>query len=220
MVANLLANVARRQHLVLLVAKTCSSIVGVEMADSDKENDRAAGRFDLYSQIFQFVSRRISDVSAAEDVTQDVLERFMKQPPNSIHNPLAWLYRTARNAVIDHYRTRKHHESLDSSAFEMVDAELSVAPNQASQELAACLQPMIDSLPAKYSDALRKVEIDGISQVVAAQQENVSVSAMKSRVQRGRRKLAEVLGDCCNVTLSPEGEIVGYAFREQDGRCN
>ena len=33
-----------------------------------------------------------------------------------VDSPSAWLYRSARNAVIDHYRTRHIHDPLDPAA--------------------------------------------------------------------------------------------------------
>jgi RNA polymerase sigma-70 factor (ECF subfamily) len=53
------------------------------------------------------------------------------------------------------------------------------------------------------------VDLDGIPQAGAAQREGVSLSGMKSRVQRGRRRLAELLGQCCTLTLDARGVPMG-----------
>ena len=42
-------------------------------------------------------------------------------------------------------------------------------------------------------------ELGGVSQVEAAERTGISVSGMKSRVQRGRSKLKDLLLDCCSV---------------------
>jgi RNA polymerase sigma-70 factor (ECF subfamily) len=47
-------------------------------------------------------------------------------------------------------------------------------------------------------------------QANAARREGVSLSGMKSRVQRGRRRLAELLGQCCTLTLDARGVPMDY----------
>ena len=53
-----------------------------------------------------FVASRVGDPELAADITQDVLVRSIASGKlDRVDNPTAWLYRSARNAVIDHYRT-------------------------------------------------------------------------------------------------------------------
>ena len=54
------------------------------------------------------------------------------------------------------------------------------------------------------------IDLDGMPQAGAARQEGVSLSGMKSRVQRGRRRLAELLGQCCTLTLDARGVPMDY----------
>ena len=54
------------------------------------------------------------------------------------------------------------------------------------------------------------IDLDGLPQAGAARQEGVSLSGMKSRVQRGRRRLAELLGQCCTLTLDARGVPMDY----------
>ena len=62
-----------------------------------------------------------------------------------VDNPAAWLYRGRRNAVVDHYRTRRRHDSLDDDRWpdpETPDGE----PNDATRELSCCLLPLLHQL--------------------------------------------------------------------------
>src|SRR6266516_3366443 len=60
-----------------------------------------------------FVTVRVSDPELAADITQDVLIRSIASGAlDRVDNPTAWLYRSARNAVIDHYRTRRIHDPI------------------------------------------------------------------------------------------------------------
>ena len=64
--------------------------------------------------------------------------------------------------------------------------------------LTRCLAPMIAALPAPYAEAVRRSDLDGETQRALADELGVSHSAIKSRVQRGRRMLRERLVACCN----------------------
>jgi len=60
---------------------------------------------------------------------------------------------------------------------------------RALRELTACLTPMLSHLPPVYQEAVGIVDLEGVMQLGAAQQAGVSLSSMKSRVQRGRQQL-------------------------------
>jgi RNA polymerase sigma-70 factor (ECF subfamily) len=65
------------------------------------------------------------------------------------------------------------------------------------------------------------IDLDGLPQAAAARIEGVSLSGMKSRVQRGRRRLAELLEQCCTLTLDARGVPMDYDARSSDcdGGC-
>lgn len=76
----------------------------------------------LYDQyltpIYTFIYFQVSDVIEAEDLTEVVfLKAYEKLPEfrraKKMVNFRAWLYRIARNLVIDHYRTRKPTAPLE-----------------------------------------------------------------------------------------------------------
>jgi RNA polymerase sigma-70 factor (ECF subfamily) len=83
--------------------------------------------------------------------------------------------------------------------------------------LAQCIQPFLARLPTDYADALRWVDLEGMTQAEAAQRAGISVSGMKSRVQRGRAKLQELLEVCCRFELDCRGRVIGYEARK---RCD
>ncbi|MDR2437968.1 MAG: sigma-70 family RNA polymerase sigma factor [Planctomycetaceae bacterium] len=60
----------------------------------------------LYESIRRYAVRLLSDTDAANDVVQEVFLRF-NQHQNTIEQPRAWAYRTARNLVIDRFRQTK-----------------------------------------------------------------------------------------------------------------
>jgi RNA polymerase sigma-70 factor (ECF subfamily) len=166
-------------------------------------------------QLVAFVARRVDQPEVAEDITQGVLERLARTGPSTIDNPQAWLHRSARNAIVDHYRSRRADDSLDADVVAEPAGDMLL--HNPEHELAQCLLPLVDELPDHYRRALQLVDLGGQTQAAAADQENVSVSGMKSRVQRGRRRLAALLTGCCRVTLNADRSIDDYV---PTGQCN
>jgi RNA polymerase sigma-70 factor, ECF subfamily len=162
-------------------------------------------------RVRSFVAARVGDRELAADITHDVLARSIAAGAlDQVDNPTAWLYRAARNAVIDHYRTRHVHEPLDAvDAWPEPDV-VDGAPNDATRELARCLRPMLDGLPDTARDALTRVDLDGQTHQQAATELGLSVSGMKSRVQRARRQLRDLLQRCCTVAVDRTGAVADY----------
>lgn len=79
--------------------------------------------------------------------------------------------------------------------------------------LAQCVVPFIATLPSPYREALTLTEIEGLTQREAAAMLGVSLSGMKSRVQRGREKLRAVLKQCCEIALDARGRLIGFEPR-------
>ena len=158
-----------------------------------------------------FVAVRVDDRELAADITQDVIVRSIASGAlDRVDNPAAWLYRSARNAVIDHYRTRRASEPLtDLDAWPDPD-EPDDRPNAATRELSRCLQPLLDQMAPAAREALVRVDVDGQTQQRAAHDLGISVSGMKSRVQRARRDLKTLLEQCCVVDLDTLGAVSDY----------
>jgi RNA polymerase sigma-70 factor (ECF subfamily) len=165
-----------------------------------------------------FVAARVGDKELAADITQDVIVRSIANGAlERVDDPVAWLYRSARNAVIDHYRTRRSHDSIvDLDAWPDPDGS-GGEPNEASRELSRCLRPMLNRLTPAAREALERVDVGGQTQTAAARELGVSVSGMKSRVQRARRDLKQLLEQCCTVELDNVGAITDY--RPDADRC-
>lgn len=155
-----------------------------------------------------FVARRVPETEA-DDITQDILLRILRsgRTAQSAEATPAWLYTVARNAVIDHYRTRKSHAPLPADIERYTDDPGGNEPPEALQEAARCLRPAVATLPEPYRTALTMVDLDGMTQVAAAAAVDMSVPGMKSRVQRGRRMLADRLSTWCRVYLDEHGQI-------------
>ena len=173
------------------------------------------------ARLHAFLARRVESPEVADDLTQEVLLRLVQHENGSVEHPTAWLYRVARNVLIDHYRTRASRRRLqaaDPATAAMVLAEEPFAddPQAAHRELADCLRSLVGQLAEPYRSAVTAVDLHGQSQTEAARALGLSISGMKSRVQRGRRQLRQLLTECCRVRTSPTGGISDY---EPSARC-
>jgi RNA polymerase sigma-70 factor, ECF subfamily len=88
------------------------------VADARAGNATAFGAiFDAYAgPIHRFIASRVSRPSDAEDLTQLVFVKALEALPRYEARGIpfgGWLFRLARNAIIDQIRTRKDHLSLD-----------------------------------------------------------------------------------------------------------
>src|SRR3954447_8136586 len=192
---------------------------------TDAASDPAVGTreqdwAETLERLRRFVLARVGDPELAADITQDVLARSIASGAlDRVDNVSAWLYRSARNAVIDHYRTRRtfdHELDLDLWPEPAMYDDL---PNDATRELARCLQPMMGALHPTARDALTRVDLEGQTHRQAADQLGISVSGMKSRVQRARRELKEQLTSCCRVDTDRTGAIADYLPKTQTCDC-
>ncbi len=175
---------------------------------------------DFSSSLRVFIGRRVSNSSNVEDILQDIFVKIHKSI-SSIEDETklrSWVYQIARNTIIDYYRKNKiKTEELTADHFQACIEEDRYLENQSealvenpNQEIASGLMNMIEQLPEKYSHALLLVEFEGVSQKELADRLGISVSGAKSRVQRGRQMLRDILMRCCHFEFDRYGTIIDY----------
>jgi RNA polymerase sigma-70 factor, ECF subfamily len=178
---------------------------------------------ELYTNLRGFVGRRVKNPADVDDLVQRVLLHIHRGLGSLRHGDRlhAWVYRTARNVIADHYRSPVHRrESLTGDADDVnaaVSADLLTADlhddEAALRDLAACLHPLMRQLAPAHLEALTLTELHGLNQADAARRTGVSVSGMKSRVQRGRQQLRSILDECCRIQLDRRGGVVAFEPR-------
>lgn len=171
----------------------------------------------LRSRLHGFILRRINDPQDAEDVLHDVLLK-MHENITGIRDQdklQAWAYQIARNAIIDHHRQHKAHTTCSAELEAVDDLPLETDSLTVMQEIAGCLLPMIEQLPYLYRDSVMLTDIEGVSQREVAERLGISLSGAKSRVQRGREKLREMLLHCCRLEFDRNGRLIGYCSRAE-----
>ena len=89
----------------------------------------------------------------------------------------------------------------------------------AERDLAACLAPLLETLPEPYRRALVLAEVDDLPQAEIARREELSLSGAKSRVQRARRMLRDAVLACCRVEIDRRGGVVDFEGRAGGPGC-
>jgi len=162
------------------------------------------------NRLRRFIRGRVSDNDAAEDILQYVYLKIHTSI-NELRDEQKlekWIYQITRNAIIDHYRRARPEDEI-SEYSRALDAE----EPDAITELAPSVHEMLACLPDSYRDALTMTDIQGISQVELAGRLVISISGVKSRVQRAREKLKEAFLDCCHFEFDRQGKVIGYEPR-------
>jgi RNA polymerase sigma-70 factor (ECF subfamily) len=161
----------------------------------------------LSSDLRRFIRRRVSDDHVADDLLQ---ETFMRVHRNlgtlqEEERVAAWVYQIARNVVHD------NHRKASNSTVALADTEI-VSDDHEPQN--GCrnitwLDEMIQSLPEGYRQAVQMAEIEESSQQDVADRLGLSLSGAKSRIQRGRAMLKDVLEQGCSFELDGRGRVMG-----------
>ncbi len=163
----------------------------------------------------RYIARRIQNVQDREDVLQNIFCKIhdniaQLQDETKIQ---AWVFQISRNALIDFYRT---HRCSAVSLAELSD-EIEI-PTESEPELAVevadCIKTIVANMPEKYRSAIQLTEFAEASQAELARQTGLTLSGAKSRVQRGRRKLKEMLLDCCKVEMDSYGNVLDYQRKQ------
>jgi RNA polymerase sigma factor (sigma-70 family) len=76
-----------------------------------------------------FIRRRVPDPTDAEDILQDVLEEFVEayRLPSAIEQVSAWLFRVARNRIVDRFRKKREEPLRDAGDPDDDDTRLDLA---------------------------------------------------------------------------------------------
>jgi RNA polymerase sigma-70 factor (ECF subfamily) len=158
-------------------------------------------------RVFGICLRMMRDREAALDAVQETFvtvfrkaDRYQAKAAFS-----TWLYRVAVNTCYDQLRKAKRRQT--ASLPEMTDP---ADPKSGDPFTAAELRPDIEgalsALPVEFRSAVVFVDLEGLSLERAAEILDVPIGTVKSRVFRGRKLLAESLGNLRAGSRHPRNE--------------
>ena len=145
------------------------------------------------SRLRNFIRRRVSDPRDAEDILQDVFSALVEanQLLMPIEHVTGWLFRVARNRIIDLFR-RKRTEPLE---FEDLLPSPDAGPDALYERglWLEALEDALDALPADQRDVFVRHEIEGRSFKEIAADTGVNVNTLLSRKRYAILRLRELL---------------------------
>lgn len=191
-------------------------VAGKADAVSAVEFDRAVT--DLVAKVRAFIRRRVRDDATAEDLAQETLLKVYRSRAalRDGQRLEAWLYRIARTTLIDHYRRQRPGEELPAD----LAAETSEGIDEVTAAMTRSLRRFLAELPERYREPVRLAEFEGLPLAKISLRMGLSLTAVKSRVRRGRAMLKKKLQDCCRLEFDRLGKIIGYERRGKRPACD
>jgi RNA polymerase sigma-70 factor, ECF subfamily len=182
---------------------------------------------EFHNHLRAYVRRRVRDAADVDDIVQKVFLEIHRGLPRLRRQERlgAWLFRAAHNAVVDHYRSpARRREVTGGSTTDLADALTGASlrddvEESESTSAAHCLGPIVDKLRPGDRDAIEMTELRGMTQTRAAELAGISLTAMKARVQRARRRLKAALLECCEFALDARGGVIDCASRSRPDRA-
>jgi RNA polymerase sigma-70 factor (ECF subfamily) len=155
------------------------------------------------NQLMGYVLKKVKDESVAQDIVHDVFLKVQAKASQVRDNDkvIGWIYRITRNTIIDHFR-------FQSRIIDAVDLDWEDDKQYLNQCVERCLSEKLAALPDKYREALELSEVQGLSQLELAKRLNISYSGAKSRVQRARQMLKEMMEKEYHVKLDHYGNVI------------
>ena len=161
------------------------------------------------TQLFALICKKVRHQDYCHDILQELYIRIMEKSDRieQAKNVRSYLLRMADNAVTDYYRKNENKPNNEfSDEILLVDK---TGTHDSSLQLAdCCLRPMIESLEPIYRDVLIMTELEGMSHKAYAEKAGTSLTNAKTRAQRARQKLKQVILNCCNYEFDKYGDIV------------
>lgn len=172
---------------------------------------------DFAAKLRAFVRRRVRDDATADDVTQETLLKVYRSRAalRDGQRLEAWLYRIARTTIIDHYRRQRPSEATPDG----IAAEPGDDVARLREAVMGSMRSFLAELPDAYREPVRLAEIEGLPLAKVALRLGLSLSAVKSRVQRGRAMLKRKLQDCCRFEFDRMGKVIGWERRRRPAPC-
>lgn len=151
-------------------------------------------------ELHRYLARRVSRPGIAQDLTQDIFERFLQvKDTEAVRNPQAYLFGIASNVVREaQFREDKSLVTFDSEAVEAATGRLEHAlPDDLAERvsLQQDLKRAFALLPPVHRTVLLLIKRDGLSYEEAAQRTRLNVNTVKTYVFEARALIKTTLKD-------------------------
>ncbi|MCY9696509.1 RNA polymerase sigma factor SigZ [Paenibacillus alginolyticus] len=174
------------------------------------------------TELLTFIQMRVRNEFDAEDILQDVFRKIHL----SIHTLSdeskiqSWMYQITRNAITDYYRTSARRNGIETHFDDEIKLMETEEVSNLNNLVSGWLTCIAQALDEKYREAILLTELGVFTQKQLAERLGISVSGAKSRVQRGREKIKEMLLACCHIERDRLGNVIDYQRKSASCNCN
>lgn len=173
---------------------------------------------ELEQRLRPYLARRVASPADIDDLIQDIFVR-MHQGLASLRDEErfgGWVYRIAHSAIVDRARQRARAPHVAADHDPEPSAPTDGPEDQLQSDLGECVALFVSQLPSPYREAVTLTELEGLTQKEAAEMLGISLSGLKSRVQRGREKIRYLFEECCRISVDGRGRVIECEPRALD----
>jgi len=155
-----------------------------------------------HRRFLAFLEKRVGSRERAEDILQAAFVRTLESVnasgagvPEDAESAVAWMYRTLRNALVDHYRrTASEGRALEREAREASEAG---EDPELHATVCGCMKELLPGLKPEYAEVLRQVDLEerGVPEVASAL--GITANNAAVRLHRARQALKRELQVSC-----------------------
>lgn len=157
-----------------------------------------------------FIKSKVRNQHDAEDILQEIFIKLYKNADSLEEQSKlkSWIYQITRNAIIDYYRK---HKEMPSKIEELENTfKADEESENINEQVSKCLRKMMFDLPQRYYEAVELYDIKGMKHKDISKELNISLSGSKTRLQRARNMLRDIMTECCDFEFDAYGNILEY----------
>jgi len=131
--------------------------------------------------------RRLGCPALVDDIYQSVAEKILRRRSQQLDNPKAYLFRSASNAINDHYRQNLTHENYVSQAQSRTDLHIDTkSPEQTATATQAVkiVEKAIAELPLLTQKIFYLYRLEGLTHQAISEQLDISRSTVERRLSK------------------------------------
>jgi len=163
----------------------------------DGDSEAFARLYDAYvARVYRYAYYRVSDDQLAQDITSEVFLKAWEKLDHyqgGSHPFIAWLYRIAHNAIIDHYRTDKPVVALEETVAESPDLGTALEERLDLLSNTEQLRQVLRRLTDEQQEVLTLKFISGMSTPEVARQMGKRQGAIRALQMRALQALVKEL---------------------------
>lgn len=155
-----------------------------------------------------YILKIVKDGDTANELSHQVLMKVYASccSGRPIRNIRSWLFQIAYNTCMDHFRKNNRLAELKT---DIPDVEENTVYRKAGE----FITPLLKLLPPKYAVPLELADIKGMKQQEIADRLGLTLTATKTRVQRGRKILKEEVMNCFHIEVDQSGQLTAFNLK-------